>query len=481
MSTRITNYITTHKLKNEITFKLQKVLKSNSPDKCARALEILSDITDRRCVDKKLTTIADKIFLTENKSVYSEKYKDILEKLKLNSSYFEIPRLLQNEQYEQAALLAIEDFEKLSENPYLLKDKTALNLKLFTILEQATARNDTTILLDLLKKLNTDGILTSFNLSKILAGAIKHENDQVMLSLYDFVKENDFTDDTLSKYIATMIRVKEIEKSLVILSKIQSLELKRAVCWKIVRALEFEDSIALLDSLTQQNILEVPRSEGLSAMVFSIGDLDNYENISNYLETLPTIHSTQLKQYVIHSLLLSIDNNNVFISSTIFLLNGLGIQRTLLTEKHKDVIFHQLSKYALKLLGLKLYKYFKSKEFTISLKNYFHLIKNQSHGGEYDTIFYFVVEALAEHKSLSIEITDFLKSIEKSTSDSRITLVLNECTDIGELKSKINYEFIEKNLENELERSRDKNFALEGLSASYDFANDARLTQSLKI
>lgn len=463
-----------------ISQKLKKLLRNpNVKEKGAKAIELLQSYKNKRNVTFDLTSVANLVFLAENNTLYTEQYKDFLKEHNLCVSYFEIPRLLQNEQYEQAVLLAIEEFDRLSQNEYLLRDKLALSLRLYNILEEASSRNDTPIVLTLMETLNKVGLLHTKNTSGIFATAMNKQNDEVLLSLFDFVLENEFTDSLYEKYILMLVKHNEVGKATQLLGKLESDELKNRVCLEILSSLEFDECIKSIILLLESGKLSMIDYHNLPTSFLSLPNLIDFESIREKLETLKKCDSDEMKQLIIYSLLSSIDNTNVHLTNTIFLLNGLQLHRYLLNEPHKDIIFHQISKYPMKLTSIKLYKYFRFLDLNITKQNYVHILRTQCHGVEYDTFYYFLIEMLLEYGELTPQVKEYIYMLQEHTKDQRLKLFLEDNLDITKIKESINYEFISKNLEYQRERTKVAYPIINGFT-KYDYEKDIKLADSFK-
>jgi hypothetical protein len=480
MAFKTNEFTAINNARTQINKEIKKLLNSGNSKKCLLTMNILNEIKDKRYVNLETTTLANLIFLRENKPEYDEQYKDFLNKMNLCTSYFEIPRLLRNDQYEQAVLLGISEFDKLSKNEYVSIDRLVGQLRLYNILEEASKRNDTQIILDLMDLLKRYNLLHNRNMSSILVRAFEKSNDEILNACFDFVLEGKFTDNFLKGYINSMIRQNEIDKALKILTKIESIDLKRGGCIEILSTLEFNECMDSIEYLIGNKILSEISYDDLSSAFISIPNLDDYENISNKMEKLKETSSMEIKNLVIYSLLSSIDNTNKSLASTIFFLNGLDREKSLLNETHKDIIFHQLSKYPSKLTSIKLYEYFKSLGMKITEKNYYYLIKSQCHGTEIDTLFYVLIQMLNDHGKLTIEIIKFLEKVKNATNNNYLKFFLMSEIDIETIKEAINYEFIKKNLEYQRERTKLIFPVMEGFT-KYDYKQDIKLVDSFKV
>ncbi|KAG0674560.1 hypothetical protein C6P42_002164 [Pichia californica] len=469
-------------LTKAVTKQLNDILCANG--KSQEALKILNTIQSKNLIDFGVTTIANQIFIRDSNPIQRELYKDFLKKMKLEVDYFEIPRLLNNDQYEQAALLSIRQFDKLSQIKYLSDDKSASNLQMFKILIEATARNDTVIILQLLTRLNRLHVLTEENYSHILSLAITNNNETLLINIYDdIIRSNiNLTDDTWEYYAGVFIKSQDSEKVLKIIERVKSVEVKNVICLKWISTLDFKECMLLLDSLINDKTFEFIEYNDLPTPLISIQDLHMYSNISEKISVLNELSLVHTKELLIHSLLSSIDNTDTHLRSTIFLINGLGFNKDLLNERHKDIIFHQISKYSYKLTSLKLFKFFKKQGLKFSVINYLHILKCQCHGEEHDTLFYLLIEVLQDYRKVPTEIVKFLKELNNSINDNRLNLFFSKTAfqSIDDIKYEINYEFLGNRLEYEQQRTKTDHNVIDNYS-EYKYEKDIELVDSLDL
>lgn len=480
MSPHLAEVTRINKFRNDLTQRLLVLLnrKSNRNEKSNDALKILNEIEDPQVVNFAITTIASQIFLRDKDPINNELYKDLLKKLKLNPSYFEIPRLLDNDQYEQAVLLAIEEFDKLSNFEFLDKDRTASNLNFFKILKEASKRNDTIIINQILDRLDPKSMNDS-NYSHLLAYALIKQNENILLRIYENIIENniELTDNTWESYSRVFIKNKDTKKILEIISIVNSIDVKNKICLNWISTFEFRECMLLLNTLIEDNTLKKMDFKTLPTPLISIPDLDVYTNITEKIDIIDELSMDYNKQILIYSLLSSIDNLNIHLGSTIFLINGLKRYLNLINEFHKDIIFHQISKYSYKLTSLKFLKLFKKLNLSISIENYLSLIKCHCNGEEIDTLFYLLIEIIKDYNEIPSEIVDFLIRIDEKINDYRLKFFINDKISISSLediKDKINFDFIENNLESEQQRNKKDNEIIHGF-IPYNYENDIKL------
>ncbi|GAV28190.1 hypothetical protein PMKS-001660 [Pichia membranifaciens] len=483
MNSRLLELTKFNTTKNDLKLELSHLLNSRSGIKqFTSALRILNKIKDRKLLNREITTIANLIFLRDFTEVYSEQYKDFLSKMNMCVGYYEIPRLLQNDQYEQAALMALQEFEELAKNEYLEKGKLAYSLNFFNILKEASKRNDTIVILQLLEVLSKYNLCTEPNYSHILAGALASKNTTILVKLFENIRSMQLTDTTWECYADAMLLANEKEKVLMVIPKIQSVAVKNAVCLKLISSYGFEECLLMLEGLSNDNTIKLPKFEELPTSLRSIQELNDYANIEEKLLTLQKVEVEDIKKIAIFSILSSIDNVDCHPGSTVFFLNGLGMNRSLLTKEHKDIVFHQISKFPCKLLGLKFLTYFKSLGLQITAENYLHLMRCQCFGREIDTLFYILVKVLEDFKALPLGIKTFLTQINELVDDSRLREILQNGSSmsIADIKTYLNYDFLERNLEVERERGKDDHEIIDGFT-NYNYEADIKLVDFLNL
>lgn len=484
MSSHIAEITRINRLRNDITHRLSFILnrKNRRNEKSNEALNILNEIEDPEVINFAITTIANQIFLKDKSQINKELYKDYLKKIKLDWSYFEIPRLLNNDQYEQAVLLAIEEFDKLSKFEYLDKDRTASNLNFFKILKEASERNDTIIVNQILDRVDPETINDS-NYSHLLAFALTKQNENILVRIYDNIVENniELTDNTWECYSRVFIKLKDTKKILQIISIVNSIDIKTKICLHWISTFEFKECMLLLNTLIEEKILEKVNFKTLPTPLISIPDLDVYTNITEKIDIIDELSIDFNKQILIYCLLSSIDNLNVHLGSTIFLINGLKQHLGLLNEFHKDIVFHQISKYSHKLTSLKFLKLFKSLNLSISIKNYLNLVKCHCNGEEIDTLYYVLIEIIKDFDEIPTEIVEFLVGINNKINDNRLNFFINNkvsMSSLEDIKEKINFDYIENNLESEQQRNKKEIEIIHGF-IPYNYENDIKLVDLL--
>lgn len=481
MNSRLLELTKFNKSKNELKLELSHLLNSKSGIRQFKsALQILDKVRDRKMLDREITTISNLIFLKDYSGVYSEKYKDFLAGMKMCVGYYEIPRLLQNDQYEQAALLALQEFEALSKNEHLEKGKLAYSLNFFNILKEASKRNDTVIIIQLIDILSKYNLILEPNYSHILANAIAFQNNTILMRLFENIQRMKLADGTLERYADALILSNEKEKALRVLSNIESATVKNSICLKLIASYGFEECMILMDGLISDDIIKIPKFEELPSTLLSIPEMHDYTNLEEKLQVLQKLTSIDVKKIALYSLFASIDNLGGYMGSTVFMINGLRMNRQLLCEQHKDIVFHQVSKFPFKLLGLKFLVFFKELGLQISPKNYLHLLKCQCFGSEFDTLFYVLIQLLEDYKEIPTEIKEFLMELNKQVDDNRLVqfLNINVTEPLANIKSDLNYEFLEKNLESEREREKNVHDIIDGFSG-YDYVADIKLVDFL--
>lgn len=471
--------------------RLRTLLNTKTENKAAKALELLNETSHKKLLNFEITSLSNQIFLREGNWKECEEYKTFLKNSGLRYSYFEIPRLLENDQYEQAVLLAMKEFNTLIHNNTtsapLVPYKTANTLSMFTLLKEACARDDTIIITELIDIFEKYDMLTDANYAHLLSAAFANKNELVLARLFDYFQTVELTDNTWKLYADVFINQQNDEKVLEIITKITSNKVKNEVCLNLLASHDFNECMILMDELVADGTLIPPTFNELPSNLISIPDLDQFTIIEEKLSVLDEIKTDSVKGIVISSLLASIDNTDKFISSTIFLLNGLGFKRNLLNDKHKDIIFHQLSKYSLKLTSLKFVEYFKKMGLLMTVDNYLRILKCQLSGTEIDTFFYLLVKIMEQFNVLPQEIAKLVKLTKITTKDNRCWLFTpsknktenTEYLNITAIKEELNYEFLKKNLEFERERTKPQ-IKLKNRLA-YDYALDIKHHDSLNL
>ncbi|ODQ46528.1 hypothetical protein PICMEDRAFT_72588 [Pichia membranifaciens NRRL Y-2026] len=483
MNSRLLELTKFNTSRNDLKQELSYLLNSRSGTKqFTAALRILNSIKDRKMLNREITTIANVIFLKDGTEIYSEQYKDFLRRMKMCVGYYEIPRLLQNDQYEQASLMALQEFEELSKNKYLDKGKLAYSLSFFTILKEAIKRNDTVIILHLLDVLSKYNLCTEPNYSHILAGALASKNSAILVKVFENILSMELTDTTWECYADAMLLADEKEKVLMVIPKIQSTAVKNAVCLKLISSYGFEQCMLILEGLVSDKTLALPKNEDLPTALLSIQELDVYANIDEKLLTLQKLELEDVKKIAIFSILSSIDNVDCHPGSTVFFLNGLGMDRSVLTQTHKDIVFHQISKFPCKLLGLKFLSYFKNLGLQLSAENYLHLMRCQCFGKEFDTLFYVLVRVLEDFETIPLGIKSFLTQMNEQVHDRRLQELLQNDSfmSVADIKTQLNYDFLEKNIEVERERRKEEHEIIDGFT-NYDYEADMKLVDFLDL
>lgn len=474
----------TSKNDNRINQIEQIVKTSSEPSttKMKKTLNILNSINPGEYIGRNTTSLSNLIFMKDRNGDYSEQYKDFLKNHDLTIGYYEIPRLLHYGQYEQASLLALAEYKTLSQNPDLEDDKLMHSLYFHAILEEASKRNDTIMLIEYIKLLQKTNSIAAANYGNIIVNAILNEN----VTLLEFILPKvmtkiSLTDNLIEKLFELILKNEKNDLALQLLSIVQSEDIKNRLCLKLLSGLEFNNCMSYMENLIESNILVLPSNDKLPASFISIPNLNDFTVIDEHLDVLKSLQLKETKQMYLYSLLSSINNQNNHLGCTIRLLNGIREETHLLTEEHQKIIFQQISKYSYKLTGIKLMHYFKALGLPISKDNYFKLVKCQFGGSENETLYPILVETIKEHNKLSSEIVDYLKFMSKKINDTKLTYFFNANIDnhkIEDIKVKIDYSFINDNLELERERQKViykpmKNFL------GYDYHDDIALSDAL--
>lgn len=474
----------TSKNDNRINQIEQIVKTSSEPSttKMKKTLNILNSINPGEYIGRNTTSFSNLIFMKDRNGDYSEQYKDFLKNHDLTIGYYEIPRLLHYGQYEQASLLALAEYKTLSQNPDLEDDKLMHSLYFHAILEEASKRNDTIMLIEYIKLLQKTNSIAAANYGNIIVNAILNEN----VTLLEFILPKvmtkiSLTDNLIEKLFDLILKNEKNDLALQLLSIVQSEDIKNRLCLKLLSGLEFNNCMSYMENLIESNILVLPSNDKLPASFISIPNLNDFTVIDEHLDVLKSLKLKETKQMYLYSLLSSINNQNNHLGCTIRLLNGIREETHLLTEEHQKIIFQQISKYSYKLTGIKLMHYFKALGLPISKDNYFKLVKCQFGGSENETVYPILVETIKEHNKLSSEIVDYLKFMSKKINDTKLTYFFNANIDnhkIEDIKVKIDYSFINDNLELERERQKViykpmKNFL------GYDYHDDIALSDAL--
>lgn len=474
----------TSKNDNRINQIEQIVKTSSEPSttKMKKTLDILNSINPGEYIGRNTTSLSNLIFMKDRNGDYSEQYKDFLKNHDLTIGYYEIPRLLHYGQYEQASLLALAEYKTLSQNPDLEDDKLMHSLYFHAILEEASKRNDTIMLIEYIKLLQKTNSIAAANYGNIIVNAILNEN----VTLLEFILPKvmtkiSLTDNLIEKLFELILKNEKNDLALQLLSIVQSEDIKNRLCLKLLSGLEFNNCMSYMENLIESNILVLPSNDKLPASFISIPNLNDFTVIDEHLDVLKSLKLKETKQMYLYSLLSSINNQNNHLGCTIRLLNGIREETHLLTEEHQKIIFQQISKYSYKLTGIKLMHYFKALGLPISKDNYFKLVKCQFGGSENETVYPILVETIKEHNKLSSEIVDYLKFMSKKINDTKLTYFFNANIDnhkIEDIKVKIDYSFINDNLELERERQKViykpmKNFL------GYDYHDDIALSDAL--
>lgn len=474
----------TSKNDNRINQIEQIVKTSSEPSttKMKKTLNILNSINPGEYIGRNTTSLSNLIFMKDRNGDYSEQYKDFLKNHDLTIGYYEIPRLLHYGQYEQASLLALAEYKTLSQNPDLEDDKLMHSLYFHAILEEASKRNDTIMLIEYIKLLQKTNSIAAANYGNIIVNAILNEN----VTLLEFILPKvmtkiSLTDNIIEKLFDLILKNEKNDLALQLLSIVQSEDIKNRLCLKLLSGLEFNNCMNYMENLIESNILVLPSNDKLPASFISIPNLNDFTVIDEHLDVLKSLKLKETKQMYLYSLLSSINNQNNHLGCTIRLLNGIREETHLLTEEHQKIIFQQISKYSYKLTGIKLMHYFKALGLPISKNNYFKLVKCQFGGSENETVYPILVETIKEHNKLSSEIVDYLKFMSKKINDTKLTYFFNANIDnhkIEDIKVKIDYSFINDNLELERERQKViykpmKNFL------GYDYHDDIALSDAL--
>ncbi|GMM45969.1 hypothetical protein DAPK24_025440 [Pichia kluyveri] len=474
----------TSKNDNRINQIEQIVKTSSEPSttKMKKTLNILNSINPGEYIGRNTTSLSNLIFMKDRNGDYSEQYKDFLKNHDLTIGYYEIPRLLHYGQYEQASLLALAEYKTLSQNPDLEDDKLMHSLYFHAILEEASKRNDTIMLIEYIKLLQKTNSIAAANYGNIIVNAILNEN----VTLLEFILPKvmtkiSVTDNLIEKLFDLILKNEKNDLALQLLSIVQSEDIKNRLCLKLLSGLEFNNCMSYMENLIESNILVLPSNDKLPASFISIPNLNDFTVIDEHLDVLKSLKLKETKQMYLYSLLSSINNQNNHLGCTIRLLNGIREETHLLTEEHQKIIFQQISKYSYKLTGIKLMHYFKALGLPISKDNYFKLVKFQFGGSENETVYPILVETIKEHNKLSSEIVDYLKFMSKKINDTKLTYFFNANIDnhkIEDIKVKIDYSFINDNLELERERQKViykpmKNFL------GYDYHDDIALSDAL--
>ena len=474
----------TSKNDNRINQIEQIVKTSSEPSttKMKKTLNILNSINPGEYIGRNTTSLSNLIFMKDRNGDYSEQYKDFLKNHDLTIGYYEIPRLLHYGQYEQASLLALAEYKTLSQNPDLEDDKLMHSLYFHAILEEASKRNDTIMLIEYIKLLQKTNSIAAANYGNIIVNAILNEN----VTLLEFILPKvmtkiSLTDNLIEKLFELILKNEKNDLALQLLSIVQSEDIKNRLCLKLLSGLEFNNCMSYMENLIESNILVLPSNDKLPASFISIPNLNDFTVIDEHLDVLKSLKLKETKQMYLYSLLSSINNQNNHLGCTIRLLNGIREETHLLTEEHQKIIFQQISKYSYKLTGIKLMHYFKALGLPISKDNYFKLVKCQFGGSENETLYPILVETIKEHNKLSSEIVDYLKFMSKKINDTKLTYFFNANIDnhkIEDIKVKIDYSFINDNLELERERQKViykpmKNFL------GYDYHDDIALSDAL--
>ncbi|TID28935.1 hypothetical protein CANINC_002203 [Pichia inconspicua] len=464
-------------IKGQVKKKLKYFLDTFHGDRSVPALKELEKINDRSEVDMGLTTLANNIFIKSENEISSERYRDFLKRFELDTCYYDVSRYLHNEQYEQASILAIQKFDILSRQDFIDKEKLVFQLKLHSLLIMASDRNDTFLVIDLIDKLSQYNLITNQNYSFLISSAIKYKNEEILCKLIEFMKTGDFNDTTLVQIFDCLIDKRKSTEALSLISHIRSNNLKTLTCLKYVATFDSLEMFVILNNLYNDGCLEVTYDD-LPPEYLSISGLRDFEMLGELCSKLLPTMETKMKEILLFSILSSINNKDVPIDSSLYILNYCKDHEVKLNHKHKDIIFQQLSKYPLKITSLRLYQYFKINGFEITPSNYQNLLACHMNGTEIDTALYVLVEYLYKYHKLSDSMLIYLKDLITIVPDPRLNAFLSY-TSLQDLKDLINYDYIAENAENERDRSK-VDFNPIARFKPYSYSDDIRNAQFFK-
>ena len=468
-----------NELRNTVKKKLYQIYKSGDETRYQDALEVLNKIDRKEIFNMNITSLGNLIFAKCKNPLYHEKYRDILEKFGLNTGYFNVKVYLENGQYEQAALTGIEEFKNLGKTDNILKEKLSHDLHMRQILEESNRRNDTVITTTILDLLAEHDVLFRSNLSHTIGIAQINHNYEIIVKNLQYITENAFSESLLKSCFQMCIENGDNPNAIQFLYNMKSKDLKSLLCFKFIKSLDFPVFVELINSLVYEGTLEIPCMLDLPAETLAIADLDNYEILGEKLDQIEHVSTLELKRLFIFMLLSSIDNTNTHLGSTIFLMNRILNDRSILTNEHKDIIFHQLSKYPFKLTALKFIKLFEDIGLDISSRNYYHALKSQFHGKEHDTAYYLLIKMMKEGKPLDKNIKSLLTGFNLALDDKKLALILEQNKPVHELERLIGFEFIQNHLEHQRERTKINRKKLQNTS-EYDYQWDIKLVDSLQ-
>lgn len=448
--------------------------------KVKKVLELIGEITEKSSINMGITTLSN-LIMVDADDLSSEIYKDHLQRLGLDTRYYEIKRCLHHGCYEQASLLALSSYEDLSQKiPNFDQFKAASQLQLFEILTQSSNRNDAIICLKVVNILSESQVLNDEIYANLLANAIKFQNAGIISAIFPIISNKFQLEDTTWKNIAEILIDNDMKSKIPqVIVNTKSQRYREEICLMYLGSLDVRETFLCLESLILDEIIECPRAAVLPSSFRNIPDLKIFKQVVEYKEIFESLKLNSVKKIFLYSILSSINDQNLWFQTTLFLLNELKSYHNLIDEIHTAVIFNQLSKYSFKITSIKLLFYFKEKGISISLETYMSLMKIQCHGQEFDTLYIVLIEALSEHGKLSTEMQEFLNKLYAQTEDGRIKYFLKDDLNILDLKEAVDHKFIYESLEQEREREKSNQNILENFQ-DYSYEADIHLVHEMQ-
>lgn len=415
------------------------------------------------------TTALNKIFLTDRFGSYSDQYVDTLKAQNLESGYYEIERYLDKGEYEMAVELLWERYDYYVEADCRDQKKgldmfrVMKSLRAFQILKEASNRNDTDVILKLINVLGGLGYLTPANYSGVLTDAILHRNGTVCEIAFNNLEKSIHPTQSILKQLYDVFIESEIpDKALDLLPKVEPEMDRKKLALQLISGLPDDQIWEALDRFIISGINV--EYDDLSAGFLQLPDLDEFEVISEHLNEMSKLKSSQTRKLVLFSLLSSIDNNQGHIASTVFIIEFLkrSMMLKMLDPPCVDIICHNASKYGSKVTSVMIYDLFEDAGLKLGKRNLLNLMKSESFGTEHEGLYIFAIRYVEKFGKLDLEVREFIERVAETTQDDKTHRFLAHITNLEEAEEIVDYSYLVRNFDRFEDRERVQHEIMKG-------------------
>lgn len=433
-------------------------------------------------LDAPMRRLTDQIFTEDKYGIYRENYKLYLQTNKLNWTKFEVKRLISDDQYELALMLALDGFSKDCDNGCSSENVQLLlrQYHLIHLVQMASERGDSIMLDQLINILQKHNVLSHSNYVNLLSNAIiRGDFNTVELILNDFKLLN-FSDNSLYQIGLMYIANEKSDKVFELMMIMKDSEWKFKLSLDLIGSLEIHDGFKLLDHMVNSSPMYGDlKFNDLPIQFHQIKETNEFENLDDLLSMYNELKSEKVKDMLLQCLFVSIGNFYTGFNSDVFMINFLLKNKIPINGRLQDILCHNISHVNLKLTTISMLdNIFKLDQLTE--KNWVHLLAPLFNGNEPDLIYVFLIKLIETKGDIIQSVRDKLYGFVKMTNDRNIKYLMDEGSNLDKFKEMINLNFIMRNMENEGERMRHQYELIPGYHP-YNYEIDIRVKSKLQV